>query len=342
MSKNVTIVDIAKEAGVSISTVSRVLTGSAKVNKEKEAEVRRVIKKYGFKPNILARGLINSRSNLIGILTADIRNPFYSMLFVSCEQAALQYGYSLMLCNSFSDRLNEFTLIDKFTQQKVDAIILIGGAVDDLETDKEFAQKIDKISQTIPVLTTGHLEGANCTRITIDAEKSMELVMDFLTKHKSLKKIAFAGGTNSVASTSILRTTFRKLLEENNLEYFPKFDVQSERYDEEGGYEAMNKILKDKNTPDAVIAVNDITAAGVIRSIYEHNLQIPQDISVISFDNTYFSSLVNPALTTISYNYRYYGEQIIKTAIRLIKKETVPETTLIEPQLVVRGSCTED
>ena len=339
MSKNVTIVDIAKEAGVSISTVSRVLTGNARVNKEKEIEVKRVIKKYNFKPNILARGLINSHSNLIGILTADIRNPFYSTLFVNCEQSALEAGYSLMLCNSFSDRLNEFTLIDKLVQQKVDAIILIGGACDELKTDSEFAQKITRISQSIPVVTVGHLSGTNCTSILINMEKVMNLVMDFLTKNSRIKKIAFAGGSSTVASTNTMRTVFKKLLKKHHLEYFPEFDIQNERYDEDGGYESMNEILKKDSHPDAVIAVNDISAAGIIRSIHEHNLRIPQDISVISFGNTYLSSLLNPSLTTVGCNFRTFGGEIIKTALSLIKKEPVQKEILIEPSLTIRNSC---
>lgn len=338
MPKSITIVDIAKEAGVSISTVSRVLTGNAKVSGEKEKKIREIIQKYDFQPNVLARGLINARSNLIGILTADIRNPFYSTMFVSCEQAAAQYGYSIMLCNSFADRLNEFILLDKLSQQKVDAIVLIGGVVDDVNTDQEFADKINAISAEIPVLVTGNLQGSRCTKINIDTKKAIELVMNFITRHPDFKKVAFAGGSKKVASTSTKRTAFREFLSKSHLEYIPEFDVENDHYDEEGGYEAMNAILKN-GTPDVVIAVNDISAVGVIRSIHEHKLRIPEDISLISFDNTYISTLTNPQLTTVSYNYRNYGLKIISSALDLINKKDVPEEILIEPQLIIRDSC---
>ncbi|MCI5523192.1 MAG: LacI family transcriptional regulator [Spirochaetia bacterium] len=339
MKKSITVVDIAREAGVSVSTVSRVLTGNAKVSESKSIAIKKIIEKYNFHPNALARGLINTKSNMIGILAADIRNPYYSALFVSCENAALERGYNLTLFNSFSDRLKEFELIEKIAQQRVDALILLGGAPDDLVTDTEFADKINIISDSIPVLITGRLDGTNCTRININNQKAMSLVMEYISSHKHLKKVAFAGGSSRVYSTSILRSCYKNLLRQYGLEYIPEFDVQNNRYDDDGGYEAMNTILSNNTVPDVVIAINDFAAVGVMRSINEHNLRIPDDISIISFDDTYISTLVTPHLTSISYNYWAFGETIIENAIRLIDGKEVPPELLIEPKLIIRDSC---
>lgn len=340
--KNITIVDIAKEAGVSIATVSRVLTGSAKVNEEKKRKINEIIKKYDFHPNVLARGLIQTKTNTIGILTADIRNPYYSSLFVSCENAASDRGYSLLLCNSFSDRLKEFELIENLANQKVDAIILIGGAPDELETDSEYAQKVNKITNSIPVVVTGRLDGTNCTRINIDYMKSISLVMEHISKNKNFKKVAFIGGSQKVTSSVELRNGFKKLLSEFNLKYYPEFDIPNNRYDDQGGYDAMNQILNLQEQPDVVIAVNDITAVGAMHAINEHNLKIPNDISIITFDDTFIASLMNPALTSVSYNYVNFGYQIIETTINLIEEKNVEPITLIQPKLVVRESCKEN
>lgn len=341
MKQSITIVDIAKEAGVSISTVSRVLTGSAKVNPEKAAKINAIIKKYDFHPNVLARGLIQTKTSTIGILTADIRNPYYSTLFLSCEQAAEEQGYNLMLCNSFSDRLREFVLIDKLTHQKVDAIILIGGATDDAVTDQEYAEKIRAITKNIPVLIIGHMDGLPCPVINIDYKKEIELIKNFIAEHKSFKRIAFAGGSTKVRQARTLREYYRKMLEELNLEYIPELDIPNDRYDEEGGYIVMDHMLSESEKPDLVIAANDIFASGAMKAIREHNLRIPEDISILSFDDTYISNLMEPPLTTIGYNFWHFGQTIISTAIKMIEKEEVPEETLITPKLIIRRSCKE-
>ncbi|MCR5218359.1 LacI family DNA-binding transcriptional regulator [Treponema sp.] len=339
MKKSITIVDIAKEAGVSVSTVSRVLTGKVKVNEEKRRIVQAVIDKYNFQPNAMARGLINSKSNLIGILTADIRNPYYSTLIVSCEQAATERGYNLLLCNSFSDRLNEFSLLDRLSQQKVDAMILIGGAPDEVETDKEYAEKINALLEETPVIITGNLNGTNCKRVNIDENRAMQLIMDYILSLDGIKSVAFAGGSRRYISNVTLRDCYKNMLEKKGLKYIPEFDVENERYDEIGGREAMDKILSNGKVPDVVIAVNDFTAVGILKSIHEHNLRVPEDISVVSFDDTYIASLVTPQLTSVGYNYWEFGEKIISTAIKLIDKREVPEEIFIEPKLIIRNSC---
>lgn len=339
MKKNITIVDIAREANVSISTVSRVLTGNARVNEEKKQKINEIIKKYDFHPNNLARGLINSKSNTIAILIADIRNPFYSSLFVSCEQAAIEYGYTLVMYNSFGDRLKEFELINKIRDQKVDALILLGGAPDDAVTDLEYTEELKKISENIPIIITGNLEGLNCQKLDIDRKKSISLISNFIKEHKSFKTIAFIGGSNKITSTIELRKGYRDIFKECNLEYIPEFDICNERYDHEGGYDAMKKLLSYGKIPDVVITINDYTAIGAMHAINEFGLKIPDDISLISFDDTYLASIVNPPLTSVSYNYWIFGSKIIESAINLIEKKAEPSDIIIEPKLIVRESC---
>ncbi len=338
MGKVITICDIAKEAGVSISTVSRVLTGNARVKDDKKQRIQEIINKYDFHPNQLARGLIQTKTMQIGIITADVCNPYYSAMFVSCEKAANSLGYTLLLSDSFGDRRKEFELLEKMISQRVEAIILIGGLVDELVTDTEFAEKVNLVTNQIPVIVTGRLDGTNCSRVNIDGNRAMELVMEYLISCR-YKKIAFAGGSPTVKFTAELRAAYHKLLKSYGFSYNPAFDVPNEYYDENGGYAAMTQILKEKELPDAVIAVNDLTAAGVMRAATEHHLRIPDDIGIISFDNTYIAPLVTPQLTSVGYNYAEYGETIVKNAVAAISGDGVPHETLIEPVLAVRQSC---
>ena len=133
--KSITIYDIAEEAGVSASTVSRVLNGSASVRKEKKDRIQSIIDKYNFKPNALAKGLSDTATKTIGIIAADVRNPYYSALFVACEIAAEKAGYSVGLANSLGVKEREQSQLDLLLQQKVDAIIQMGGRVDDLRVE---------------------------------------------------------------------------------------------------------------------------------------------------------------------------------------------------------------
>ena len=152
--KAITIYDIAKEAGVSASTVSRVLTNSANVRKEKKEKVLALIEKYNFKPNALAKGLADTKTRTIGVLAADIRNPYYASLFVACENAARAVNYTVVLCNSLGEMTKEIELLGKLQEQKVDAIIQFGGRVDDLVSNEEYVELINQVMTTIPVVVT--------------------------------------------------------------------------------------------------------------------------------------------------------------------------------------------
>lgn len=160
--KPVTIYDIAKEANVSAATVSRVLTNSTNVRSDKKERILTLMEKYNFRPNAMARGLVDTKSKTIGIMVADIRNPFYSEAFVACEAAARNYGYTVLLCNSYCDKEQEQILLEKLAEKRVDAVIQMGGRADENVTNKEYAEYVNRMIQNIPMLVTGKLDGTDC------------------------------------------------------------------------------------------------------------------------------------------------------------------------------------
>ncbi|HBG65488.1 MAG TPA: LacI family transcriptional regulator [Treponema sp.] len=334
MRHSITKVDIAREAGVPPATITNIFSGSASVSEDERTRVEQVLQNMPYIPDVPDRGII-------GILAADIRNPYYSQLFVSCERAAINNGYNLMLCNSFSDKRKELSQLDDLARQHVKAIVLLGGNSDIKNTDPELSEKVRQISATIPVLTTGKIDGAYCPRINIDSRKVMELTMEFIAAHKDFRKVAFIGGSKRPAHTAALRSCFKDMMIQSGLDYDPDMDMANERYDDGGGYESMEKLLSLCKIPHVVIAVNDLTAVGVMRSASEHGLRIPEDISIISFDDTSIANMVNPRLTSISYNYGIYGAIIMDVADAMIQKKPVREQTLIAPRLVLRKSCKE-
>lgn len=335
--KAITIYDIAKEAGVSASTVSRVITNSANVRKEKKEKVQALIDKYNFKPNALAKGLADTKTRTIGVLAADIRNPFYASLFVECENAARAVDYTVVLCNSLGEMAKEVELLGKLQEQKVDAIIQIGGRADDLVSKVEYVELINQIMAKIPVVVTGKLDGTRCRVVRIDAMKAMEILMEHLLE-LGHEKIALIGGRKDVLSTFEKHQRYKQILKEHMIEFDPELVAEDGGYDFETGYRQMNEMLDKEVRPTAVIAINDFSAMGVMRSINEHGLSIPQDISVVSYDNTYMAEMAMPKLTSVDYNYEEYGRKLIDTAIAMIEGRKTGQLRMVTPTLVVRGS----
>lgn len=337
-SKAITIYDIAKEAGVSPATVSRVLTNSARVGTEKREKVEALIAKYHFKPNVLAKGLADTRTKTIGVLAADVRNPYYAALFVACEQAARDVGYTVVLYNSLGIFENEIELLGKLREVKVDAIIQLGGRVDDLVSNIEYVERINDIMSTIPVIVTGKLDGTRCHVVRIDSMKAMELLMNHLLD-LGHDKIALLGGRQDVLATFEKSQMYKQILRENKIPYDPGLVLDDGgSYDFETGYRQMNELLSRRTDMTAVIAVNDFTAMGIMKSLNEHGIRIPQDISVASYDNTYLCEMTMPKLTSIDYNYEEYGRKLIDTSVAMIEGRKKDTLRMVTPGLVVRES----
>lgn len=335
--KVITIYDIAKEAGVSAATVSRVLTNNANVRNEKKQRVLELIEKYNFKPNAMARSLSDTKSKVIGIIAADVRNPYYADMFVACEIAAQKAGYTVMLCNSLGEQVQEEKQLEKLQEQRVDVIIQMGGRVDDLVSNKSYVEKVNQLMNTIPMVVTGKLDGTQCYQVQIDAMKCMDLLTEHLIE-LGHREIALIGGRMDVLSTFEKFQRYKQNLSKYQIPFREELVSEDGGYDYETGYTYMNRMLEQGIRPTAVIAINDFAAVGIVRSIQEHGLCIPHDISVVSYDNTYVSELLSPKLTTADYNYESFGEKLIETAVAAIEGREMPKIQLMPPTLIVRES----
>lgn len=333
----ITIYDIAKEANVSAATVSRVLTNSTNVRTDKRERILEIIEKYNFRPNAMARGLVDTRSKTIGIMVADIRNPFYSELFVACEAAARRKGYTVLLCNSYCDREQEKILLEMLEEKRVDAIIQMGGRVDEVCTNKEYAEHVNRTTKNIPMMITGKLDGTGCYRVQIDAGQSMEIVIEYLAE-LGHRKIAFLGGVDSDIATEERERVYRRMLKKYRLPFPNELYRQEGNYDYEAGYKQMEALFAAGEVPTAVVAINEYTALGVMANIRGHGLSIPEDISVMGYDNTFISSLVTPKLTSIDYGYDKFGERIVSSAVAAVEGEKVQQVQYIKTKLVVRDT----
>lgn len=337
--EKISIYRIANEAGVSPATVSRVLTQNANVSEEKKKKVENLILKYDFSPNAMARGLTSSRSKIIGVLIPDIRNPFYAGLAVECERAAGERDYSLMLSNYMNDMKMEEQRLYKMVGQQIDALIIMGGRVDEVVTDKAYAERINRISDFMPVVITGKLDGCNCYQVNLDEINGMDQVMKYLYSNGHWD-ICMIGGKSDVESTQTKWTRYRSFLRRHGIKFCPDHIVETGNYSLESGYWAMNQMIESgRKLPSAIIAINDLTALGIIQSLREHSLQIPKDVSVVSFDNTFLAKNSVPGLTSMNYGYEQYGNTLIETALGVLEGQKISKKQMIPTELVIRDSC---
>lgn len=336
--ENISIYEIAREAKVSPATVSRVLTGNARVSDEKRTRVERLIERYDFKPNAMARSLSNTRTGIIGFLVPDIRNPFYATMAVACEWEANERGYSLMLGNYLSSMELQEKKLYHMLELRVDALIISGGKVDEMASDEEYVSRMNQIADRIPVVITGKLEGSDCYQVSVDEKKAADEIVEYLIRCGH-EKIFLVGGRKDVRSTYAKRVSYRDCLRKHGIEFLPQNIIETKEYSVECGFSVMNEIFdRGSALPTAVIAVNDFMAMGIMQSIRQHGLSIPQDISVVSFDDTYIAQSETPRLTSSGYQYSLFGRTLIDTAIAAVEGREVPKLQLLPPKLVIRES----
>ena len=328
---------IAEEAGVSPSTVSRVMTQNARVSEEKRRRVEEVIRKYDYRPNALAQGLASPKTKVIGLLSSDLMNPYYAQLLTECEHEIDRLGYYPMIFSPMNSYDLEIRYLQKMFDMRVDAIIMMGGKSDQLVTDPAYADLINRLGESVPIITTGKVEGARCWQVSIDEMSGVDLAMEHLFS-LGHRHIAMIGGRNHVKSTYVKRMRYRTILRSHGITFRERYIPESD-YDIEGGYQCMNRLFETNRTmPTAVMAINDFSAVGVMRSVKERGLRIPEDMAIVSFDNTFLVDTVMPRLTSICYDYKSFGETLADTAAKLINGESVPEVQKISSRLIVRNS----
>jgi len=338
MKQEITIIDIARKAGVSTATVSRVLNGTGSVREDTRKKVEEAVRELDYQPNIVAKNLSTARSNVIGVLVSDVRNPFYANIFVECEMYANEKGFSLLLYNFLDSESLERRCYDMLLARRVCAIVHIGGSVDRMDGNAEIVKKIGEISQRIPVVTSAPVEGTRSGCVQVDNEHCMKKLMEYLFE-LGHKRIALAGGNENVRSTYEKRRCYREMMERQGIGYGNYYIADSGTYNEQGGYLVMREIFQKDPLPTAVIAINDLVAVGVVHAIKEKGLEIGRDISVASFDNTYIAEMMEPELTSVGNDYRLAGRRIIDMIMGMMDGKECPEWEEMPVLLEERESC---
>lgn len=343
--EKLTIVEIAQLSGVSVSTVSRVLNNHPSVSQKTRDTVSNVIEQNGFTPSMFARGMINKSSRTIALIVPDITNPYFISLIAEIENSIHDFGYSIMLMNtmtagptkrknSVKEEIEVFNTVDS---KQVDGVIVLGGEIDLVDPHPTYIARLNKLAKSRPVIVVGQtVSSVNCTFIERDLIKGVNLLMLHLLS-LGYKNIALVGGEDDVTIYEERKKTYLQTLELYNADAKPI--IYSGDFYAKDGYDAMNLILENNVNVDAIVAINDVVASGVIRACLDAKLLCPQDIAVVSCDMFLDHKYHIPRLTTINQHNDYLGHIAVHQLLALITQEPYSHRSLHSPELVIGESC---
>lgn len=335
----ITIYDIAKEANVSPSMVSRVYNQKPGVNKTKRELIEALIKKHNYVPDEYAKSLKNERTKCIAIVVSDVCNPFFARIIYECDQIAEKNGYSVFSYETHDSPEIEMRFLNMLSAQKMEAIILLGGESDWIDIDSDYYSCVQQIAKNTPIITVGRMECENVYNVITDEARAMRTMLEYLISHGH-QRFFFIGGMARSRSYADKAEQFIRTLQDNKL---PKEEsiISKCGYEKEQSYLEMQRILQSNDHPTAVIAINETVAIGAIRAIKESGFNIPDDISVVCFDNSFISESMTPKLTAVGCNYEKFAQRLIYTALDAMnetERHSKKNTEIVESVFVIRDS----
>ena len=332
---NLTLEDIAKRAGVSRSTVSRVINSHQYVRQDVRERVLRVIQETGFHPNVAARALASQRSWMIGLVlprsvSSFFADPYFPRLTQGIAQACNHHNYTLglFLVSTPEDEDKIFPRVSR--KGFLDGILVQSGAMNDQLNER-------LVNLTVPIVVVGRPFHTNdISYIDVDNVKATFEAVTHLV-HLGYRNIGtITGPINSTVSLDRKEGYLSALLK-HGLAVNKSLIVEGD-FTEAGGYLAMQQLLAAK--PDAIFAASDIMALGAIRAVRDAGLRVPGDIAFVGFDDLPLASLSNPPLTTVHQPIAEFGEKAVEILIDLIENGIKPSRRIImDTELVIRDSC---
>lgn len=324
----VTLDMVARLAGVSPSTVSRILNGTAAVHEEKTKAVNDAIAKLGFVPNPMARGLASGRTRSIGVITQAIDSPYYGVTLRGIEDELNPTGYSPLYVSGHWNAKTETRCMEMLLSRRVDGIIVLTGRIPDIVL-KNCAKKV-------PVVVTGRvLKAPRLVSLTFDNVEGGRLATQHLIElgHRS---IACISGNMKHPDAIERLEGYRRALEAAGIAYDPNLVVQGD-FSEESGMAAAEQLVTSKRRYTAVFASNDQMALGAALGLHQSGLRVPQDVSLVGFDDLPVAVYAFPPLTTVHVSAYELGQIAAKTMVELIDG-LAPQAVLPAPRLVQRES----
>lgn len=332
--KRYTIQDVAKEAGVSMTTVSRVINNNYPVKESTKVRVNEVITKMNFRPNLLAKGLIQNITKTIGILTPSIENLFFSEVIKGIDSVIRPHGYTSFLCITEGESDREMDMINSLINRQVDGIIMLDPRKGNFESGF-----LEQVKERVPLLIiNGYSANVKCNYILNDSRGGTLDALNYL-KTSGCKHIALLRGGKSFSYDE---------KEEHYLSFVEEYSLTKQIIGIKDGNDQRSvdyardevlKILNSENVPDGILCCNDWMAVGALNAAKSLNIMIPDDIRIVGFDNTIIAQITDPKLTTVDQQMSRLGEL---AADRIHKMMTTDDSEnqkiYLETKLIIRES----
>lgn len=330
----VTMRDVARQASVSVATVSHVINGTRFVDPQTVDRVRAAIDALGYRPNILARGLRRNETSTIGMVVPDNFNPFFAEIVRTIEDVGFESGYNVILCNSDGTETKEIAYVETLLSKQIDGLIFIASG--------RSTEALELISRTrLPCVVVDREVGdLTMDQVLIDNAQGGYLAGQYLSK-LGHRKIGYIAGPRLFSLSARRLTGFQQALFEAGIELRDEWIVPGD-FDYSGGEQGMHELLHRDRDLTAVFASNDRMAIGALNALMRAGLRVPQDVSLIGYDDIRQATAMYPALTTIAQPKAEMGRTSVNLLLERIRsrEQAFPPRRVILPvELIVRESC---
>lgn len=335
---NVTIKDVAKRANVAPSTVSRVIADSPRISEKTKRKVREAMKELGYHPNFIARSLASQTSQVIGIVmpsSADqaLQHPFFPEVIRGISKAAHEKKYALQMSTGEKEDEIYEEVIEMLQGRRVDGVILLYSRVND-----KLMKYLQQNNFPFVVIGKPHQRAEQITHVDNDNYGIGKEATQYLIG-LGHERIAFVGGNETYLVTADRLLGYKEALQEAGLVYRKDYIIYEE-FLQKANQEGMRKLLSLDEPPTALVVVDDLMALDVLKLLDEMNLRVPDDISLVSFNNTLLAEMSRPPLTSVDIHIFQLGYEAAKNLIEKIAKPNEPVKRIIIPhKLVKRFSC---
>ncbi len=332
MKERLTIEDIARIAGVSRGTISRVLNNKSDVNAETRKRVKEIIAKFNYSPSNIATALATGRSNIIGLIVTDINNPFFSLLSKGAMNAALKTGYNIFFGYSENTPEKEILIAENFLKHKIDGLII---SPTNIAENYEFYREL---SNSIPIAFLENVNFDNTDIIHGDDDLGVKLMIDYIS-NKQYKNLYYIGLNNKKSSNRF--DLIKKHGEQTNIKIEKLFDIEPNIL-----FGNIIKICGDrirqfgKKSSDTIfVAFDDFLAIAFLKAAYILGVSVPDDFSIMGFDNITYSEITYPPLSTVNIPKFEIGYNAVYKLVERLRNTEMPAREIIlEPTLIIRST----
>ncbi|BCW11753.1 LacI family transcriptional regulator [Arthrobacter sp. NtRootA4] len=312
-----TIADVAQAAGVSVATVSRALSGNYPVAKATRERIFRSVTDLGYVANAHARALAGATTRTVGIIINDVADPFFAYIARGVERQASAEGRLCLITATHGDKERELALVDLMREQRTDAVIVVGGASDDPRYRKQMADRARALAAAGSALVLcGRPSlgpGVPTKMVTYDNEGGAFAITDYLIS-QGHRRILYVGGPRDFSTTASRLAGFYRALDARGIERDPAL-VHEGAFGRGFGYSRMRELLEQDLGFTAVFGANDLVAAGILEALEERGIRVPEDISVVGYDDVPVASELRPRLTTVRVPLEELGREAVRLAL---------------------------